>query len=98
MDEKMLREVWLIALGSLVPCIVALLAGKFLAGKGAIFPVLAGEKLVFFLSTWVFVSAVAVSAYVMASILGMDEETQTTVAGFLVPMFAGAVFVKHRLK
>lgn len=94
----MLGEVWLVALGSLIPTAIALFAGKAMAGKGATFPVLTGEKLVFFLSTWLLVSAVAVATYVLTGMTAMDEGTQTTVAGFLVPMFAGAGFVKHRLK
>ncbi|WP_132962833.1 hypothetical protein [Tepidimonas ignava] len=92
-----MHEIWQIALGSLVPTLIALIAGKALAGKGAIFPVLPAEKLTFFALTWLFVSAVAVGTYLLTSMLGLDEANQTTIAGFLVPMFAGAVFVRNRL-
>jgi hypothetical protein len=94
----MLYAIWLVALGSLVPTLIALLAGKALAGSGAIFPVLPGVKILFFATTWIFVSAVAIGAYLVVGLTSLDEGTQTTIAGFLMPMITGAIYVRNRLK
>lgn len=93
----MIHEIWLISLGAVLPTAIALFAGKSLAARGAIFPVLATEKAFFFLATWFFVSLVSVLTYVITEMMGLDKGTQHTVAGFFVPVIAGAVFVRIRL-
>lgn len=93
----MLYGIWTIAIGALIPTALALLIGKAWAGGGKVFPVLPGEKLVFFLTAWLFSSAVAVCTYILMQTIGLDEAVQNSVAGFLVPMIAGALFVKLRL-
>lgn len=88
---------WSIALQALLTTLLAILAGKALAGKGTIFPVLPIEKFVFAGKVWIFVTAISTATYLVAEIAGMDASTQSTIAGFLVPFIAGALFVRNRL-
>lgn len=93
----MAYALWLVSLGAFFTTLVALVAGKVLAGKGKIFPVLPFDKLIFAGKAWFFVTSVSVVTYVATETVGLDESTQTTLAGFLVPVIAGALFVKNRL-
>lgn len=94
----MLHEIWMVALGSILPAIIGLLVGKALAGQGKIWPVLPMDKLIFFTTTWVFTTAVAVVSYMLLGATGLDSVAVDSLAGFLAPMVAGVLFVKSRLQ